>query len=989
MRVLMLPLLSAFKTEESGIRRVVEAYHKYLAPLGVRFVGTSDECDLIAVHAGTSTLPAHVAHCHGLYWTADYHASGWEWAVNRDVTISLRKAKRISVPSDWVAETIKRDMRRVPTVLHHGIDLEQWGEPEPTDDAYVLWNKNRTGDVCSPQPAISLAEKRPDVRFMLTLTTKTLPNMRVTGVQPHDVMRNLVKRCSVYLATTKETFGIGTLEAMASARPVLGFDCGGARDLVQHGISGYLARPGDLDDLLTGLDYCLTHKHMLGANGREIAQRFTWQAAAERVLKLYESALVDEPPTCAVIIPCFNYAGRVSDAIKSASEQSYKLLTDIVVVDDGSSDGDELRATVRTWQERDARVKLIRQDNAGVAVARNTGIASVSTKYVCCLDADDKMLPDLVETCVKALEQDNALGIAYTKMQYVKRDGNTGISQWPAEWDFDQQLQRRNQVPTCCVFKREMWAALGGYRQRYAPRGAGAEDAELWLRAGAYGYRAALVSDQPSFVYSWQTGRVSGDRTYREPDWLQWHPWAGAKPAATPPFASYATPRFYSHPVRQYDEPVISVIIPVSSGHTSVLIDALDSLDAQTFARWEAIVVDDAGGVVQPMYAASFPHVRFVSTDKIASGAGIARNVGARAARAPLLCFLDADDYLQPEALELMLQAWESEAAIVYSDYIGKAYVEDVNKLSSELRKRVYHHDALTHEAVIGHQALDYDCARAQQQPEDGMPYLWCNVTCLIPKAWHDEIGGFDESMRTWEDVDYHWRMARAGKCYTRIERELLTYRFYTGSRREQGIQDFKAVIEYLRRKYTRSEAMGCGCKGGKAKVSTSTQQQAAMLSKAVAPQEVQNMTDGDLVMIRYTHPNRGEHSVVGSATRTRYGMRSGGDTFLVNRADVAAQPHLYEIVGAPAVTASQIAPQRSAPPPPDAVRDEPAPTMAVSFDMRSISGITDKIAAQLVTAGKTSVSDLKAMTLDEWAALKGVSKARAQQIVDTLSELT
>ena len=112
-----------------------------------------------------------------------------------------------------------------------------------------------------------------------------------------------------------------------------------------------------------------------------------------------------------------------------------------------------------------------------------------------------------------------SLGIAYTGLRWHKPDGSTGISPWPGAFEYDRQLRRQNQVPTCCLFRRVMWERLGGYRQRYAPKGAGAEDAEFWLRAGAAGFGAQKVTDQALFNYSWMSGQVSGDANYQEVDW--------------------------------------------------------------------------------------------------------------------------------------------------------------------------------------------------------------------------------------------------------------------------------------------------------------------------------------------------------------------------------------------------------------------------------------------------------------------------------------
>ncbi|NIQ99589.1 MAG: hypothetical protein GTN78_05230, partial [Gemmatimonadales bacterium] len=69
---------------------------------------------------------------------------------------------------------------------------------------------------------------------------------------------------------------------------------GGNLDLVEHGTSGYLARPGDYDDLAAGLDYCLKYRKVLGANGREMARRWTWPAAMEKLVRVFEAALVED-----------------------------------------------------------------------------------------------------------------------------------------------------------------------------------------------------------------------------------------------------------------------------------------------------------------------------------------------------------------------------------------------------------------------------------------------------------------------------------------------------------------------------------------------------------------------------------------------------------------------------------------------------------------------------------------------------------------------
>ena len=1009
LKVKMVPSPDEMGSRQSGIHRVVEAYARYLPDFGVAVAAAGDQdWDLMAVHAGTAP-GADVAHTHGLYWTADYEAERWESRANADVIENVRGASQVTVPSEWVAEAFRRDLRMDPWIIPHGIEWDDWQEPVERG-TYALWNKNRTGDVCDPWPALNLAKAFPDDTFAMTFGLQSPPeNVKVTGVVPHEAMKVMVKKAGVYLSTTKETFGIGTLEAMASGVPVLGFAHGGNLTLVQHGETGYLARPGDFNDLVEGYRYCMEHRQVLGDNAREAAKSWTWEKAIERVAQVYLEAIKHEDPNVTIVIPTFNYADKVGRAIESALAQDYEHLTDVVVVDDGSDDDGATERVVKELMQKDRRLMYRRQENQGVAAARNAGIAAVRTMYSACLDADDALETGFLSACIKELEADRGLGIAYTRLSWIKPDGSEGISEWPGEFNYDEQLKRQNQIPTACVFRREAWERLGGYRGRYAPGGAGAEDAEFWLRMGAYGWDAKLVKGDPQFIYSWESGQVSGALArgeYTEPDWTRWHPWAqdGAHP-----FASVATPARYAHPVRQYDEPVVSVVIPVGPGHEQTVIDTLDSLEAQTFRRWEANVVWDAPTDIPEQLVKAYPYVRWLHLGD-GNGPGEARNEGARQARGPFLLFVDADDWLYPEAMERMLERYRQEQAIIYTDYVGKVLGLEPEKLAPDLQQRIYYQDEK--EAVIGYHSQDYDCERAQRQPEVGrQPYHWCLVTSLVPKVWHDEIGGFDETMESWEDVDYHWRMARAGKCYAKVPEELVVYRFFTGDRRAAGLQSYRTLIEYLRTKYEEVELGSCNCGGGNGRarstkrvfqgVSVGTSRTSSRRSVPTA--EGVNMADDDFVMARYLSPNRGGHRVIGASTKIDYGYRKGGDVFLVNRADVEGQGHLFRaedrLPSEPVPrtrTAAPAAPAPTAPAPIAAgdamppVTSEPAPDAAVagSFDLEALPGVTKPVAAAMAAGGIDSFEKIMDLGVPGLTDIRGIGKVKAEQIIGAAERL-
>lgn len=797
MKVLSIPHLNQLSDSESGIHSVIRHYFRLAPQYDIDFVTDEDSFELVAIHAGMGrpeqSAPT-ISHLHGLYWTGDFHMPNWAYRSNEHIVKALRVADQVTVPSQWVAKTLQRDMHSRPHVLPHGVNWQDWQGEVDKGDYVVGYAKNRAGmDVCNPDFLQELCPQFPKTLFYATFAPSGIKNAQVTGLLPHQQMKELVKGSKVFVSTTKETFGIAILEAQAAGVPVLAYRQGGAVDTVSHGITGYLAEPGNVYDLAQGLAYCLNHSDTLGANARELSKRFTWEAAVEQLAGIYRLALQPRPETVAIVIPAYNKDTYLERAVQSALEQTYPV-SEIIIVDDGSGDNTmHIGSSLASMHEK---VQYIRQDNAGVAHARNRGIEQATAKYICCLDADDWIDPPFVEACLAPLVADKSLGITYTGITWHSEDGRYGNSAWPpVDFNFEMQLRHKNQVPTCCLFRRDLWARLGGFRQRYAPDGAGSEDADLWTRIGAIGYAGKKVTDGGLFHYQ-LGGQVSSNPNYREVDWLAWHPWARD---GQHPFASVAKPLQASHPVRQYDEPAVSVVIPVGPGHGKYLVDALDSLEAQTFRQWEVILVDDSGEGLPESLRQAYPFARIITTEG-RKGAGFARNRGAEAAVAPFLLFLDADDWLYPDCITRMLDGWGRNEAAIYSDSVGIATVDDPSLLAHNLQQDMLAYNTKTKEARIRYRAADFDQHKAMLQPENP-PYLWCNITTLLPRAWHSEIGGFDESMSSWEDIDYWYRLAWAGKCFCRIPEPLLVYRFYTGTRREIGRQEYANLLEYLKGK--------------------------------------------------------------------------------------------------------------------------------------------------------------------------------------------
>jgi len=119
-----------------------------------------------------------------------------------------------------------------------------------------------------------------------------------------------------------------------------------------------------------------------------------------------------------VVIPAYNAAGCIGQAVKSVLAQSF-MDYEIIVVNDGSPDTAELEAALAPYR---SRIQYFRQENRGPSAARNRGTRAARGKYVAFLDSDDTWLPEHLATQVFILEKDARLGLVYSD-SFLLKDG--------------------------------------------------------------------------------------------------------------------------------------------------------------------------------------------------------------------------------------------------------------------------------------------------------------------------------------------------------------------------------------------------------------------------------------------------------------------------------------------------------------------------------------------------------------------------------------
>ena len=106
-----------------------------------------------------------------------------------------------------------------------------------------------------------------------------------------------------------------------------------------------------------------------------------------------------------IITPCYNGEQFIKETIDSVESQTYPNW-EMLIIDDGSTDNSE--KIVNQYVEKDSRIKLIKQKNAGSAAARNNGIRQAQGQYIALLDSDDIWLPEFLNDQIEFMNKKNA-----------------------------------------------------------------------------------------------------------------------------------------------------------------------------------------------------------------------------------------------------------------------------------------------------------------------------------------------------------------------------------------------------------------------------------------------------------------------------------------------------------------------------------------------------------------------------------------------------
>lgn len=192
-----------------------------------------------------------------------------------------------------------------------------------------------------------------------------------------------------------------------------------------------------------------------------------------------------------IIMPCYNYAHYITETIDSLKSSTYDRWQ-CIIINDGSTDNSE--EIILNEISNDKRFTYVRQSNKGVSYVRNIGIRMANTKYIMCLDPDDKISSTYIENGIKYLDEHDDCTLYYGRAKMFWDDGTE------KEWNLDnfdyKVLIRYNHIYSSFIYRKEDFNRVGGYDEYMN----GYEDWEFLIRL-LYGGKKVHMTDDVVFYY--------------------------------------------------------------------------------------------------------------------------------------------------------------------------------------------------------------------------------------------------------------------------------------------------------------------------------------------------------------------------------------------------------------------------------------------------------------------------------------------------------
>ena len=531
-------------------------------------------------------------------------------------------------------------------------------------------------------------------------------------------------------------------------------------------------------------------------------------------------------PDVSIVIPVFNKLELTRICIDSIWEVGAEASFEILVVDNGSSDGS------RQWlagQERLGRLKLIvNPENLGFARGCNLGAEHARGRYILFLNNDMKVLPGWLDPLVCTLDRDPEVGIVGAKLLFPDntiQHAGVALVEFPDQGDIIGGFHLAYRKPAghpgtnhpiscqivtgaCLMIRPEIFQDIGGLDEGYWN---GNEDVDLCLKAGQLGWRVVFRPESLIYHFESQSGAERWAKTNKNIERFN-EAWKGV---ALPDFRlrpdktlnvekghslqRYTPPRLAWDSTREGDspQPTVSIIV-LTWNALEYTRQCAASLLEHTDTRHEIIFVDNGSRTDTIDYLRELDRkeerVRVIFNGRNL-GFAAGNNIGMAAARGDYFCLLNSDTVVTAGWLEALL------APAIADDRVG--LVGPVtNSISGGQKLETVPYDQDSLAGLAG-----FAAQRARRFAGQTRKALMVVGFCLlVRRALVERIGGLDEGFGqgNYEDTDYCLRSLLAD-FNTSVALDSFVHHF--GSRSfVDGKVDYSAQIqekfEVFRRKW-------------------------------------------------------------------------------------------------------------------------------------------------------------------------------------------
>jgi GT2 family glycosyltransferase len=537
-------------------------------------------------------------------------------------------------------------------------------------------------------------------------------------------------------------------------------------------------------------------------------------------------------PDVSIIIPVFNKLPLTQDCLKSIRRNECPVRFEIVVVDNGSTDGS------REWlarEEGDGHLRAINSpENLGFARGCNLGATQARGRYLLFLNNDMEVTPGWLEPLVSTLDNDPDVAVVGARLLFAddtiqhggvalvrfNRGSGTHIGgmhlsyRKPAEHQGARNAQVMQVVTGACLLIRpEVFASVGGFDERFWN---GNEDVDLCLKVGELGWKVVYRGESVVYHYESQSGperfsqierninrfneiwfgRARPDFEHFEEDRFAPLPENQIRPYAAPRLLYHARPRVGGE-TPAATAPRVSIIVVTFNAleHTR---RCVDSLLRHTDARHELIFVDNGSTDGTVPWLEEFGR-REPRAQVIINGANLGfaggNNVGLAAASGDFMLLLNSDTVVTDGWLDRLLRPAVADERV---GLVGPV----TNNITGTQRLAAVDYDTASLEG------LDLFAADHARRHEGRVEQaMWIVGFCLlVRREVVERMGGLDEifGQGNYEDTDYCLRAFLSGyRCV--VARDCFIHHVGSASFDAAGV-DYAAQIadkyEIFRRKW-------------------------------------------------------------------------------------------------------------------------------------------------------------------------------------------